>query len=205
LPDSPHRPPVIAYVSGTLAAKKPTEAIIDVQGLGYQLHIPASSYERLPDVGKPARLLAHYHVREDAILLFGFASEAERATFLVLISVSGVGPKLALAVLSAMSPSDLRDHVVDGDASMLTRIPGVGRKTAERLVVELKDRLARMDLFPESSPLSGGDSADARRDARAALESLGLARAEAEKRIRAILRDKPGIASAEEIIRMALR
>src|SRR5690606_34805895 len=122
-----------------------------------------------------------------------------------MIGVSGVGPKLALAALSAMNPSELRDVVVSGDAAMLTRIPGVGKKTAERLVVDLRDKLVKLDGLDAGS--LGGDGAvgQARADARAGLEALGLSRAEAEKRLRKALRDRPGVQSAEELIRLALR
>jgi len=196
---------MIAYVTGTLAAKAPTEVVIEAGGLGYTLLIPASSFERLPAVGKPAKLLAHYQVREDAHVLFGFASEAERTLFRAMISVSGVGPKLALAALSAMAPDALRDLILEGDASLLTRIPGVGKKTAERLVVELRDRLTDLDGLAPASGSPDADGAAVRADARAALEALGLARAEAEKRIRKALRDADGPLSAEVLIRKALQ
>ena len=114
-----------AYVSGTLADKKPTEAIVDVGGIGYRLLIPASSYEKLPLVGQPAKLVTAFVVREDAMTLYGFATEGEKTAFETLTAVSGVGPKLALAALSAMSPGELRDTVVAGDAALLTRIPGI--------------------------------------------------------------------------------
>jgi Holliday junction DNA helicase RuvA len=197
---------VIAYVAGTLAEKKPTEVVVEAGGLGYRLAIPASSYDRLPAVGQPAKLLTTYIVREDAHLLYGFATDAERTVFEAMIAASGVGPKIALAALSAMSPSELRDTVVAGDAAMLTRIPGVGKKLAERLVVELRDRLARLDGLEPVGVLGGdGVAAQARADARAGLEALGLARAEAEKRLRLVLRNHPGVQSAEELIRLALR
>ncbi len=196
---------MITYVSGTLAQKSPTEAVVDVQGLGYELLIPTSSYEKLPAPGKPVKLLTHHHVREDAEVLFGFATDAERTLFRTLVGVSGVGPKLALAALSAMTPDALRDHILEGDASVLTRIPGVGKKTAERLVVELRDRLADLDGFEGATAVGGDGTASVRADARAALESLGFARAEAEKRIRRALRDHDGALAAEELIRLALR
>lgn len=196
---------MIVHVSGTLAHKSPAEVVIDVGGLGYALAVPTSSYEKLPAVGKPVKLLAHLQVREDAQTLYGFATEAERTLFRTMIAVSGVGPKLALAALSAMPPEALRDHILEGDASVLTRIPGVGKKTAERLVVELRDRLADLDGFEAASAVGGGDGASVRADARAALESLGFSRAEAEKRIRKALRDTSGAVSAEELIRLALR
>ena len=130
------------FVSGTLAAKKPTEAVVDAGGVGYRLLIPASSFDKLPAVGKPAKLLTSFVVRDDAQTLYGFATDAERTTFETLTAVSGVGPKLALAALSAMSPSELRDTVVSGDVGMLTRVPGVGKRKAEKLIVELKDKFA---------------------------------------------------------------
>ncbi|MDX1419478.1 MAG: Holliday junction branch migration protein RuvA [Rubricoccaceae bacterium] len=197
---------MIAYVAGTLAEKHPTEAVVEAAGLGYRLLIPASSFDKLPEVGKPARLLTTLIVREDSQTLYGFATEPERTLFETMIGVSGVGPKLALAALSAMSPSELRDVVVAGDSAMLTRIPGVGKKTAERLVVDLRDRLVKLDGLEPAGVLGGdGTVAQARSDARAALEGLGLSRAEAEKRLRKTLREQPGVQSAEELIRLALR
>jgi holliday junction DNA helicase RuvA len=199
---------VIAYVSGTLAEKHPTEAVIEAAGLGYRLLIPASSYDKLPEVGRPARLLATLLIREDSHTLYGFATDAERLLFETMIGVSGIGPKLALAALSAMNPSELRDVVVAGDTAMLTRIPGIGKKTAERLVVDLRDKLARLDGLEPAGVLGGdgdGAVAEARADARAGLEALGLGRAEAEKRLRKALREHPGVQSAEDLIRLALR
>ena len=195
---------MIAYVSGTLIEKHPTEAVIDVGGLGYRLLIPASSFDRLPKAGETASLHTTLIVREDSQTLYGFATPAERQMFETMIGVSGVGPKLALAVLSGMSPPELRDVVLAGDTGMLTRIPGVGRKTADRLIVELRDKLSRMDGFGDTTG-GDGEPARARSDARAGLEALGLSRAEAEKRLRSVLRDHQGMTSAEDLIRLALR
>ncbi|WP_412069448.1 Holliday junction branch migration protein RuvA [Rubrivirga sp. IMCC43871] len=195
-----------AYVSGVLADKKPTEAIIEAGGIGYRLLIPASSFEKLPAVGSAAKLVTTFVVREDSQTLYGFATEAEQTAFETLTAVSGVGPKLGLAALSAMSPSELRDTVVAGDAAMLTRVPGIGKRTAERLIVELRDKFAGLDGL-EVGGMSGGDrvASEARADARAGLEALGLGRAEAEKRLRKVLRAHPGTTSAEDLIRLALR
>lgn len=199
---------MIAYVSGTLAEKKPTVVVLDVQGLGYRLHIPTSTYEVLPAVGQAVKLFAYQHVREDALMLFGFATKAERETFTVMLGVSGIGPKLALATLSAMSPAEFRGYVLDGDSRFLTPIPGVGRKTAERLIIELRDRLALMTFGEaEAAPLTGGSEtrSAARADALSALETLGLSRAAAEKSLRKVLRAHPGVQTADELIRLALR
>ncbi len=198
---------MIAYVSGTLAEKSTESVVVDVQGLGYRILIPTSTYEALPAKGKEVKLYTYQHVREDALTLYGFASEADRVVFEVMLGVSGVGPKLALAALSAMTPAQLRDHVLEGDASRLTDIAGVGRKTADRLIVELRDRLANLDVFEGAAPISGGSEAraSARADALAALESLGLSRADAERAIRKVLRDNAGIQSADALVRLALR
>ena len=194
-----------AYVSGTLAEKKPTEAIVEAGGIGYRLLIPASSFEKLPALGQAVKLVTTYVVRDDAHTLYGFATDAERTAFETMTAVSGVGPKLALAALSAMSPSELRDTVVNGDAAMLTRVPGVGKKTAERLIVELRDKFAAIDGLEPAGALGGDSSAEARADARAGLEALGLSRAEAERRLRKALRANAGVRSAEDLIRLALR
>ncbi|WP_456430211.1 Holliday junction branch migration protein RuvA [Rhodocaloribacter sp.] len=199
---------MIAYVSGKLIEKKPTEVVLDVHGLGYRVLIPTSTYEALPAVGAAATLHTHHYVREDAILLFGFTTKAERAVFELMLGVSGIGPKLALAALSVMRPAELRACVLEGDPAMLTRIPGVGRKTAERMIIELRDRLARIDLGGAgAAPLGGGSEAvaAARADALAALETLGLSRAAAEKALRKVLRAHPGLQSADEMIRLAFR
>ena len=198
---------MITHLSGKLAEKKPTEAVIDVQGVGYLVLIPTSTYEKLPPAGEQAKLFTYQHVREDALQLFGFASRSERSVFEVMLGVSGIGPKLALAALSAMRPAELRDRIVEGDTAFLTRIPGVGKKVAERMVVELRDKLVTLEGL--EGGLVAGDGADtrqvARADALAALEALGLSRAAAERNLRKVLRENAGIHSAEELIRLALR
>lgn len=197
-----------AYISGKLIEKRPTEAVIDVHGIGYRLHIPTSTYESLPPIGQNARLFTHHHVREDAIQLFGFTSNAERTVFQLMLGVSGIGPKLALAALSAMGPAELRDHVVHGETAVLTNIPGVGRKTAERLIVELRDRFADLEPLEVHTATPAVDVEErraARSDALAALESLGFTRASAEKSIRKVLKDHSGPLAAEDLIRYVLR
>ncbi|MEX0822466.1 MAG: Holliday junction branch migration protein RuvA [Rhodothermales bacterium] len=197
-----------AYVSGTLVEKRPTEAVIDVQGIGYRMQITTSTFEQLPPLNKPVKLFTYFHVREDASLLFGFASRPEKRVFEVMLGVSGIGPKLALAALSAMKPDDLRAHVIHGETAVLTSIPGVGRKTAQRLIVELKDRFADMEPIDEGAGTATKTSdprTAARSDALAALESLGFARATAEKHLRSVLKKNPDVSVTEEMIRLVLR
>ncbi len=197
---------MITYVAGTLIEKKPTHAVVDVGGLGYLILIPVSTYEVLGDVGVAAKLHTVFVVREDAQQLYGFASLAERTIFEAMTSVSGIGPKMALAALSSSRPADLQDRILSGDAAQLTSIRGVGRKTAERLVVELKDKMTTMDLGGGGTLGSGDDAkAAARADALAALETLGVPRATAERNLRKAIRANPGAQSADELIRLALR
>lgn len=195
---------MIDFVSGKLFSKKPTSAVVDVGGVGYRVDIPTSTFEALPAKGEPVRLITHHHVREDAVLLYGFSTDAERDVFEMMIAVSGVGPKLALAALSAMRPGEIRDRILEGDAAMLTRIPGVGRKTAERMIVELRDRFEKMAPdFEPGAPRS--PESTFRADALAALEALGLSRTAADKAVRAVLQANGPVSSAEELIRLALR
>jgi len=196
------------YISGKLVSKKPTTVVIDVHGVGYRLLIPASSYEALPVPEQQVRMLVHHYVREDVMVLFGFASEAERVIFESMLSVSGVGPKLALAALSALAADELRSSVIEGDINRLTSIPGVGRKTAERLTIELRDRFGRIELESPTISVDGKKSAaseGAREDALRALESLGLSRSAAERSLRKAQKAQPGVQSAEELVRLALR
>lgn len=195
---------MITYVSGKLVSKKATEAIIDVHGIGYQVHIPTSAYEALPKVGENATLHTHHYVREDAAMLYGFADPDQRAVFEAMLSVSGIGPKLALAALSAFPPADLREHVIRGDVGVLTGIPGVGRKTAERLIVELRDKFARVEMNVPAGGI-GGAAGSLRADALAALEALGLSRVAAERSISRVVKEHPGADSVEELVRHALQ
>jgi len=198
---------MIAYVSGTLVDKDPETALVDVNGIGYRVHVPTSTYQRLPDPDEEVTLYTYHYLREDAEALYGFATKAERTVFETMTGVSRVGPKLALSALSAMSPTELRDHVMEEDKGRLTEISGVGRKTADRLIVELQDRLADLDVFDDAAPVSGGSGAraDARADALKALTELGLSKADAERSIRAVLREDAGIQSADELTQRALK
>lgn len=193
---------MITRLTGTLVERRPTEVVVDVQGVGYEVLIPTSTFEALPERGGRTSLHTYLHVREDALTLFGFATTDERSIFRMMLAVSGIGPKLALAALSAMRPAEIRAHVTAGDIGFLTRIPGVGRKTAERLVVELRDRLEPLDL--EGGP-DGGAATGARGDALAALQALGFSAAAAEKALRAVEKRHPDEASVEALVRLALR
>lgn len=196
---------MIAYVSGVLVSKKPTEVIVDVGGVGYRVLIPTSTFEQLPATGKKVHLTTYHHIREDAQQLFGFARESEYVVFGMMLAVSGVGPKLALAALSALPPNEIRERILEGDAALLTRIPGVGRKTAERMIVELRDRFEKMDPSDAASPGGAAAPTAFRADALAALEALGLSGVAADKAVRSVLKKNPDLKSAEDIIRLALR
>ncbi len=196
---------MIASLTGTLKFKSPTEVLIDVNGVGYSVLIPLSTFEKLGPLNSPAALLTHLHVREDALQLFGFGTEDERNLFRLLISVSGIGPKIAQGILSGISASDLRRHIASGNSSALTAIPNVGKKTAERLIVDLRDKIGK--VAGGESVLPSGDKRERSRiEALLALTSLGYHRQAAEKGIHAALQEIDGAeVSVEELIKKALR
>lgn len=196
---------MIGRLRGTLAAKHPPHLLLDVGGVGYEVEAPMSTFYVLPSVGEPVTLHTHLVVREDAHLLFGFASENERRLFRALIKVNGVGAKLALTILSGISADDFARCVQDNDTASLVRLPGVGKKTAERLVVEMRDRLADWELpgwLPTAAAPDAPGEDDPLRDAIAALVSLGYKPAEASRLISKVPTE--GLAS-EAIIRAALK
>lgn len=175
---------MIAHLRGTLLEKHPHQAIVECQGVGYDVAIPVSTFTRLPDPGLEVRLRIHTSVREDAIQLFGFFTAEEKQLFEKLTSVSGIGPKLALTALSGLPPADLAAAIRGGEVTQLTRIPGVGKKTAERMILELRDKL---DLLlpsdgPKSTPISLLSPLDA--DIVSALVNLGSSRPAAEAAVR---------------------
>lgn len=197
---------MIASLTGTVKFKSPTEVLIDVNGVGYSVLIPLSTFEKLGPLNSSTVLLTHLHVREDALQLFGFATEEERYLFRLLISVSGVGPKIAQGILSGISASDLKRHIATGNSAALTAIPNVGKKTAERLVVDLRDKISKAEFGGESALLPGDKREAARAEALLALTSLGYNRQAAEKAIRAALQENDGTKVAvEELIKKALR
>ena len=177
---------MIAHLRGTLLEKHPNEIVLDTAGVGYDVQIPISTYTRLPEIGAPVSLRIYTHVREDALSLFGFATAEEKLVFERLISVSGIGPTLAIKVLSGLPTPDLIAAIRQGDIHALIRIPGVGRKTAERIVLELKDKLMDAQAAgKEGAAHAGRDSRDPlERDVLSALENLGCSRNSAEQAIR---------------------
>ena len=197
---------MIASLNGTLKIKTPTEVLIDVQGVGYAVSIPLSTFEKLGNIGSTTTLLTHLHVREDALQLFGFATEEERFLFKLLISVSGIGPKIAQGILSGISAGELKEHIARENIAALTAIPGVGKKTAERLIIELRDKIGKLDLITSSTPTLSSQQEDVRQEALLALTSLGYNRQIAEKALRQVLNETNGTnLSLQELIKKALR
>ncbi|MFV0416085.1 MAG: Holliday junction branch migration protein RuvA [Chthoniobacterales bacterium] len=183
---------MIAFLDGILVESLPTQIVMDVNGTGYQVLIPLSSFEKLPQVGEKTKILTHLIVREDAHILFGFATAAERDLFRLLIgSVSGVGPKIALAVLSGMSVEDFKAYVVSGDAASISKIKGLGKKTAELMIVELKNKVGVAAEWEAASNQQAEISKEATaiRDAVLALISLGYKQVDAHKALKAITSD----------------
>ena len=190
---------MIGSLRGRIASKTPPQLTVDVGGLGYELEAPMSTFFHLPAVGEEVRLLTHLVVREDAHVLYAFGTEEERRLFRSLIKVSGVGPKIALALLSGISVTAFAECVQREDTTALTRIPGVGRKTAERLIVEMRDRLA---IPPPGSGAAVAAGTSAESEAYGALVALGYRPAEATRLLKAA---GPGTHSTEELIRRALQ
>jgi holliday junction DNA helicase RuvA len=193
---------VIAQLHGRILRKDPQEVVVDTGGVGYRVFIPVSTFYRLPEAGEETQLRIHTHVREDALALFGFLSEVEHSLFEKLIGVAGVGPKLAVTILSGMEAPDLVDALRAGDVPRLVRIPGVGRKTAERLVLELKDKLPART--PSLDPGRASSPSTPREDVLLALVHLGYSRPEAERGADRALREQPD-GRFEELLRLSLR
>ena len=175
---------MIGRLTGRLAEKNPDQVLLDVGGVGYLVHIPLSTFYELPDAESPASLWIHTHVREDTLALYGFLTERERALFLLLISVAGIGPRVALTVLSGIPPAELVDALRSQDVRRLVAVPGVGKKTAERMVLELAEKAARF----AAEPTQAAPAAVAADDVLSALVNLGYRKAEAERAVDAIAR-----------------
>lgn len=196
---------MIAYVRGTLAEKRPDRVVIEAGGVGYELLIPVSTFDRLPREGGEAKLLAWHCVREDDEMLFGFATKEEREMFLKLTQVSGVGPKIALAILSGSSIGELSLAIASGNAKRISSIKGVGKKTAEKICVELKDKVNAISALAATSRRGGEDSkAPMLRDAVLALTALGFGDEAAGKMVAKVLADDPSVKDVESLVRLAL-
>jgi Holliday junction DNA helicase RuvA len=202
---------MIAHLSGVLLSKQATSVILDVGGVGYEVTIPLSTFYDLEDIGSTVQLRIYTHVREDTLQLFGFKTIRERELFLKIISVSGIGPKLGITLLSGMSADDLIASIRTNDLARLTLIPGVGRKTAERLVIELREKVAALsstqleEEFAARTAVSGEPSQDSvRADALSALLNLGYQRSSAEKAIDNAIAEG-GEVTVESVLRRVLR
>lgn len=195
---------MISFLRGRVLDKHPNRITVDVQGVGYDVHVPLSTYYRVAEPGGDVSLRVHTHVREDALQLYGFLTDLEKLLFERLIGVSGIGPKMGVALLSGMEARDLLACVQRGDVARLTGIPGIGKKTAERIVLELKDRVASLGVLDDpAAPAAAGEDR-LRDDLLSALQNLGYHRPLAEKAIDAALADG-GEPAFEPALKAALR
>ena len=202
---------MIAHLSGTLLSKHATSVILDVGGVGYEVNIPLSTFYDLGDIGATVQLRIYTHVREDALQLFGFKTARERELFLRIISVSGIGPKLGITLMSGMSADEMIESIRTNNLARLTLIPGIGRKTAERLVIELREKIAALatgDVEDDTQRVQTGPAPTSedgvRSDALSALVNLGYQRSSAEKAIEAVMRETSEL-SVESVLRSSLR
>ena len=195
---------MISYIKGILAEKSPARIVVDAGGMGYEIMIPLSSYDALPRVGDELLIHTHHHVREDVQQLYGFASQRERQVFRMLISVSGVGPRLALGILSGANVDGIAEAIVREEVDQLTVIPGIGKKTAQRLIVELKSRFADEEVLVA---VGGGAAAvdSCAREAIEALMALGFTRSTSRKAVEKAAGECGGRPCVEELVRSALK
>ncbi len=194
---------MIAYLDGIVKYKDPTVVLLDLNGVGYKVLIPLSTYERLPRINERIKLLTHFHVREDTQTLYGFYTEEEKDLFLMLINISGIGPKMAITILSGASPTQFKNRIVAGDVKALTLIPGIGLKTAKRIIVELREKIVGVDdqLPEDMEAIFGSGGSD---EALKALLSLGYKRTEALNALKKASRNLSADATVEEILKTAL-
>ena len=195
---------MIAYLNGILAEKDIAKVVVECGGVGYEAAIPVSTFDRLPAEGGKVKLYTHHEVREDAQLLFGFATKQERDMFRLVTTVSGVGPKLALAVLSGMTVGDLQLAVSQGDAKRLSAVKGIGKKTAERIVVELRDKINPIEALANATSEVSKEQGAVLRDAMLALTALGFGEDVARAKVQGVLEDEPNLADVETVIKKAL-
>ncbi len=195
---------MIAFLNGTLVDKTPSLATLDVHGVGYEVFISLSTYDRLPATGAPCRLLTCHHVREDAQLLFGFAQPEEKRMFERLVDVNGIGPKLALSVLSGLTVAELTAAIAEGNVKRISSVHGIGKKTAERLIVELRDKVDPLEAFASRTAGGGDPQAAMLRDTVLALTSLGFPQEQARKMVQAAHEADPAVQDTEALLRRAL-
>ena len=196
---------MIGRIRGTLADKKPPEIQIDVAGICYEVQVPMSTLYQLPELGKELTLHTHFVVREDAQLLYGFFEEKDKSMFRSLIKINGVGPKMALGILSSMQANEFVRAVRGNDINAMVKMPGIGKKTAERLLIEMRDRLKDWDDDTEASSTEVQVPASITNDAETALISLGYKPQQAAHAIAAVLKANPEITGSEELIRRSLK
>jgi Holliday junction DNA helicase RuvA len=199
---------MIAFLNGTLVEKTPAGILLDVNGTGYEIAIPLSTYDALPATGGTLRILTHLHVREDSWQLFGFATAAEKSAFKLLMDVNGIGPKVALNTLSGITIPELHKAIVDGNAKRLGAISGIGKKTAERIIIELKDKIHPLMAFTGPTNASGGaapKTTPAIGDALLALSSLGYPQDAARKMVQAALDAGADASNTETLLKAALK
>jgi Holliday junction DNA helicase RuvA len=195
---------MIAFLRGRVLEKHPNRIIVDVQGVGYELHVPLSTYYDVGNEGADVTVRVYTHVREDALQLFGFLTELERQLFERLIGISGIGPKPAIALLSGLDSRELVTAVQRGDVARLVGIPGIGKKTAERIVLELRDRLSQLSMPAAAAAPADAGADRLRGDLVSALQNLGYHRPQAEKAVEATLAAAPD-ATFEDALRRVLR
>jgi Holliday junction DNA helicase RuvA len=197
---------MIAYVNGTVSYKDPAYTIIDVNGIGYEIRISLQTYTAMPEVGERCKLVTYLNIREDAHVLYGFWMADEKKLFLDLIGISGVGPSTALVMLSSLSSNEIRQGIVDEDIRLIQSIKGIGSKTAQRVILELKDKIRKEEWggISESRPVIT-QSNSLKNEALSALVTLGIPKATAEKSLDAILKREGHEMSVEQLIKLALR
>ena len=196
---------MIAFLRGKLADKHPTSIVLDVQGVGYAVLIPLSTYDRLPATGETCLLQTHHHMREDGQLLCGFATAEEKQMFEQLISISGIGPKVGLGMLSGLSVAELRAAIAENDVKRLSSVRGIGKKTAERIVVELRDKIDPAEALASRIAATGNEAgATVLRDTVMALTSLGFSQDQARKMVQAALDSGADTADTEALLKLAL-
>ena len=196
---------MIVHLNGKLVEKDITRVVVECGGVGYEASIPLSTFDRLPAEGADVKLYTYHDVREDAEALYGFATEAEREVFKQVTTVSGVGPKIALSVLSGLTTGDLQLAISQGDVKRLASIKGIGKKTAERIVVDLKDKINPIEALANSSAAASQAQTNVLRDAMLALSALGFSEEMARAKVQRVLEADPSVQDTETVVKLALK